>query len=81
MANRPSHCQAHDDHGSGTIVCERCGYQWDIDDAEDLPPCKSWDEINRERKEQREAEENATMQVGRDAIKHLKEILPPTDER
>ena len=69
MSNRPSHCQAHNDHGSGTIVCNRCGYQWDADD-EDRPPCKTRDEIN-----------DATKQVGRDAIKHLKEILPPPDER
>ena len=74
MANRPYHCQAHDDHGSGTIVCNRCGYQWDADDADDSPPCKSWDEINKERDDTRK-------QVGRDAIKHLKEILPPPDER
>ena len=74
MSNRPSHCQAHDDHGSGTIVCNRCGYQWDADDAEDVPPCKTRDEINRDRDDKRK-------QVGRDAIKHLKEILPPTDER
>ncbi|MCK5127504.1 MAG: hypothetical protein KAR42_14710 [candidate division Zixibacteria bacterium] len=81
MSNRPSHCQAHDDHGSGTIVCNRCGYQWDADDAEDVPPCKTWDEINKERKEQREAYRVIKKQVGRDAIKHLKKILPPPDER
>ena len=49
---------------TGDYVCNRCGLYWD---ANDTPPtCKTHEELNK--------------QTGREAIKHLKEILPPSDE-
>jgi hypothetical protein len=38
MNDRPPNCQAHCDHCTGTIICTRCGVQWDADD-DDPPEC------------------------------------------
>ena len=36
-----SNCKAYRDHGTDTIVCDRCGYQWGSDD-DDPPKCKPY---------------------------------------
>lgn len=46
---KPDHCHARSDWGDPhTMSCSRCGYQWDVNDAE-RPQCKSWPEVVRER--------------------------------
>lgn len=35
---RPPNCKAYRDRGTDTIVCDRCGLQWSVDDI-DPPDC------------------------------------------
>ena len=78
MCDRPAQCQAIREH-NGDYVCNRCGLYWDADDT--APPCKTWDELKQEKADREKKEFDRTHEVGREAIKHLKEILPPPDER
>ena len=67
-------CSAYDDHGTGTMVCNRCGYQWDANDP-DPPPCKTWDEINQDKTDHKEREFNQSREHGRSVLAKLREDL------
>ena len=67
-------CSAYDDHGTGTIICNRCGYQWDKDDP-DPPPCKSWDEIKQDKADVKEREIKHSREHGNNVLAKLKEDL------
>ena len=67
-------CSAYDDHGTGTMICNRCGYQWDKDDP-DPPPCKTWDEIKKVKEYEKQRDSDRNREFGRQCYRKIKEDL------
>ena len=67
-------CRAYRDHGTTTMVCNRCGYQWDMDDP-DPPTCKTWDDIKQERRDREQAIRDRRKQIAEIEKKKIAEFL------